>query len=86
MVLFASAVSDNSVISYENSKQKRPFCQGRSIHIRSLFGGYKVLRPEFIPIYQICTPLDRLDCGYEAKINYYTPNAYNILPINNPKK
>lgn len=33
----------------------------------SLCGGYKLGRPKFIPVYQICTPLGRSDCGCDAE-------------------
>ena len=50
----------------------------RFLDFYSLFGGYKILRPEFVPVYQICTPPGRSDCGCEAEIGSFDFTGSNF--------
>ena len=66
----ANLVSLTGLIIYKNEINENTPIRGgvySFLDFYSLFGGYKILRSKFIPVYQICTPPDRLDCGCEAE-------------------
>ena len=53
----------------ERLNENTPICRGVCLLnlFYSLFGGYIPGGAELIPVYQICTPPGRSDCGYEVK-------------------
>jgi len=60
----------SGVIGYGNVLNENTPIRGVFVYFlifSSLCGGYKSGRPEFIPVYQICTPPDKSDCGCEAE-------------------